>query len=277
MPFAPLLQPLRPMAILALASTCLLHPWSNLFALGFVEPPRLLPVFSVTLAFALAAWGMRAVTFSGAFAGFLVTGLMCLAAGLPAIFTIFTVFLLTFISTRLGYSRKLKLGAAEHHEGRHASQIYANLGAAALCAAPLLLFPSIRGLLLGTTAALAEAAADTVSSELGQAFSHRPLLITSFEPVLPGTNGGVSAIGTATGIAAACIVAAIAVWTGLIYPHWFWLIVAGATIGMFFDSLLGATVEHPDGLGNDSVNFVSTSFAATFVLLTWLFIQVRAR
>jgi uncharacterized protein (TIGR00297 family) len=238
--------------------------------------PRVVPLLSLTLAFALTAWGMRAVTFSGAFAGLVITGFIVLAAGLPAFLTIFTVFVLTFVATRLGYGKKQRLGAAEHHEGRRASQVYANLGAAAMCAAPMLYLPGVRGLLIGMTAALAEAAADTVSSELGQAFNDRPLLITSLEPVPPGTDGGISLVGTLAGFIAACIVTAVAIFAGLIYAHWFWLVVGGAMLGMFFDSLLGATLESPEGLGNDSVNFISSIFAAFFTLLAWLVIQIRS-
>lgn len=263
------------MATLAIASCWLTWNSSSvqpLFALIASNPFSLL---ALTLAFALTAWGMRAVTFSGAIAGFLITGFVCLGAGVPAFFTVFTVFVLTFIATRLGYTRKQQLGAAEHHEGRRASQIFANLGAAAMCVAPMLFFPSARGLLIGMVAALAEAAADTVSSELGQAFNDRPLLLTTLEPVAPGTNGAVSLIGSLTGFAAACIVAAVAVSAGLMYAHWFWLVVVAATLGMFVDSLLGATIEGPNRLDNDAVNFSSTSFAAFLVLLTWFIHQVR--
>ena len=263
------------MATLAIASCWLpTHPWSTLFALAIFVP--MLPVLSLTFAFALTAWGMRAVTFSGAVAGLLVTSLICLAAGFQAFLAVFTVFLLTYVATRLGYGKKQRLGAAEHHEGRRASQVFANLGVAAMCVAPMLFFPTVRGLLIGMTAALAEAAADTVSSELGQAFNDRPLLLTTLEPVQPGTNGGISLIGTLSGFLAACIVAAVAISSGLMYPHWFWLVVGSAMLGMFFDSLLGATVEAPNALGNDSVNFLSSSFAAFTALLIWLVFQYRS-
>jgi uncharacterized protein (TIGR00297 family) len=263
------------MALLVFASGWHTFDFSSTLAVvAFV--PRTLPVLALTFAFALTAWGMRAVTFSGAVAGFLTTTIICLAAGYQAFLAVFTVFLLTYIATRLGYGKKQRLGSAEHHEGRRASQVYANLGAAAMCVAPMLFFPTVRGLLIGMTAALAEAAADTVSSELGQAFNDRPLLLTTLEPVQPGTNGGISFIGSVSGFLAACIVAAVAISSGLMYPHWFWLVVIGATLGMFFDSLLGATVEAPNALGNDSVNFLSSTFSAFFVLLVWLIYQIRA-
>jgi uncharacterized membrane protein len=49
-------------------------------------------------------------------------------------------------------------------------------------------------------AALAEAAADTVSSEAGQVLSQalggRPRMITTLRPAEPGTDGAVSLLGT---------------------------------------------------------------------------------
>jgi uncharacterized membrane protein len=40
-----------------------------------------------------------------------------------------------------------------------------------------------------------------------------------------------------------------------------------AAAGLFFDSLLGATVERKGWLGNDLVNFTSTAFAALLAAL----------
>ena len=43
-------------------------------------------------------------------------------------------------------------------------------------------------------------------------------------------------------------------------------IVAGGVFGLFFDSLLGATLERRGWLNNDTVNFLSTAGAAAFAL-----------
>jgi uncharacterized membrane protein len=43
--------------------------------------------------------------------------------------------------------------------------------------------------------------------------------------------------------------------------------------GLFFDSLLGATVERKGWIGNDLVNFTSTAFAAALSLLAIGFAQ----
>jgi uncharacterized protein (TIGR00297 family) len=232
---------------------------------------RALIAAGLTIAFALAAWGVRAVTFSGAVAGTAVTFLLCMAVGPSALLLVVTVFALTFLSTRLGYVHKQQMGVAERHDGRRASQILANLGAAAMCAAPILFWPqSKRGLLIAACAALAEASADTVSSEIGQAFASEPWLVTTLRRVPAGTDGGISPLGSIAGIAAACILAGVCNYAGLITSRWFMTVVGSATAGMFVDSLLGATLERRGLIGNDEVNFAGTSFAAAMAASLWL-------
>jgi uncharacterized membrane protein len=46
----------------------------------------------------------------------------------------------------------------------------------------------------------------------------------------------------------------------------FWISGAGGVFGLFFDSLLGATLERRGWLNNDAVNFLSTASAAAFAL-----------
>jgi uncharacterized membrane protein len=46
----------------------------------------------------------------------------------------------------------------------------------------------------------------------------------------------------------------------------FWIAGAGGIFGLFFDSLLGATLEGRGWLNNDAVNFLSTASAAAFAL-----------
>ena len=111
------------------------------------------------------------------------------------------------------------------------------------------------------SAALAEAAADTVSSEIGQAVGGRTLLLTTLRPVPDGTDGGVSVAGTAAGVIAAGVIVAIGAARHALWPNKT-MVMASGCAGLFFDSLLGATVERKGWLGNDLVNFASTLFAA---------------
>src|SRR5256885_14251530 len=104
--------------------------------------PGMLPVHSaleiavfvaLTLLFAALGRFVRGVPTGGAVAGGVVCFGLLWAAGFSAFAALLTVFLLTWIATRLGYSRKQRLGTAEARAGRDALQVLANLGTAAAC------------------------------------------------------------------------------------------------------------------------------------------------
>ena len=75
----------------------------------------------LTLAFTLLARGMRGVTNSGALAGAVICIVLYLCGGPGAFAALISVFALAWVTTRLGYQRKQKLGIAERREGRKAS------------------------------------------------------------------------------------------------------------------------------------------------------------
>ncbi len=141
-------------------------------------------------------------------------------------------------------------------------QVLANLAVAAACAGLSAVTHSKAMFLLAVSAALSEAAADTVSSEVGQAGSAEARLISSWAVVPAGTNGGVSWMGTVAGVAAAAFVSLVSVMTGLIPLKWLGISVAGAVAGMIADSFLGALLEQRKVLNNDAVNFLGTLIAA---------------
>lgn len=233
-----------------------------------------LPAGIVAVGFALLARIMGSVTDGGAVAGLLIAFVFVVGGGFTALVPLFTVFLLTVISTRWGYRRKQRLGVAEPRKGRKASQILANLGAAAVCIGAAASVPAYSEIMLiAAMAALAEAAADTVSSELGQATARRAYNITSFRDVPIGTNGAISMEGTISGCVAACIVAWVSAASGLVNWNWTPLVAFTGMAGMFLDSIIGATWENAGKLGNDSVNFISTVFAADVALIVSLLLQ----
>jgi uncharacterized protein (TIGR00297 family) len=232
---------------------------------------RGLPAAVLAVGFAILARAMGSVTDGGALAGVLVAFLLMLAAGFAGFIPLLTVFLLTVISTAWRYKRKQRLGIAERKKGRKASQVLANLGAATICVVPVIWFPQLQDILLvAAAAALAEAAADTVSSELGQATARSAYMITDFRDVPIGTNGAISLEGTLSGCVAASIVAWVSAVVGLVEWHWTPTIAFAAIGGMFLDSIMGATWERSGKVGNDAVNFISTIFAADVALLVAL-------
>jgi uncharacterized protein (TIGR00297 family) len=229
----------------------------------------------------LVAYKVHAATASAALAGAAITAsLMFATVSFPylpwrtALVPVLVLLLMTSLTTRLGRKRKEAMGTAESRTGRAASQVAANLGVAALASngmvmtwaaqqhwLPLLkVFPSLffaMGL-----AALAEAAADTISSEVGQVLSGHPRMITTFREAEPGTDGAISLGGTAAGIIAAGAVAAAGSWalgggTTMLAVSWLC-----GVLGLLFDSVLGATLERRGWINNDAVNFLSTASAA---------------
>ena len=171
------------------------------------------------------------------------------------------LFLLTWAATRFGRSKKQRLGVAEDKRGRNAAQVAANLGAAGLgsgrspSAHPL---PRTRLYAVVVVAALAEATADTLASELGEVLGGPPFMVTNLRRVAPGTDGAISLAGTVAGTGGAALVVLVAVSAlGLSLGK---AVCAGlgAIGGLFIDSLLGATAERRGWLNNDAVNFLST-------------------
>lgn len=231
-----------------------------------VDAHRLWAALVVTGGFALLGRWVRGVSVSGAVAGAVVCFILYAAAGPSAFASLVSVFVLTWVVTRFGYRRKQKLGTAENREGRTASQVLANVATAAAAAAVSALTGKTV-FLLATAAALSEAAADTVSSELGQAYGRTAHLITTWRSVPAGTDGGMSLIGSLGGIGAAAIVSGVSLFAGLIPSRWFIISLIAGSLGMIVDSYLGALLERRKLLNNDWVNFLSTVAAAGIAIL----------
>lgn len=236
-----------------------------------VHAPVVLWAVGISVGFGSLVWLLRAATGPAAVTGAVITA--CLYFRTPgwhtALWPLLAMLVLTLAATRIGRTRKEALGVAENRRGRQAAQVAANLGAAALATLPLtaaqLFSPSAHtelASLAATSAALAEAAADTLSSELGQVFGGQPRLLTTLQAVTPGTDGGITLAGTAAGCMGAATVTAIAALALPLNLHTAVVVFSSAILGLFVDSLLGATLERRGWLNNDAVNFLSTVCAA---------------
>jgi uncharacterized protein (TIGR00297 family) len=248
----------------------------------------ILKSLGISLTFGILVWALRAATPMAAFFGSLICFLVILGTGYAnlspfrsGLTPLGTLFVLTFASTNAGKRRKVKLGVAEEKRGRNAAQIVANLGMAGLVIAGgfFSIFDvlccrgvsgeygfSVYAAPVALLAALCEATADTVSSEIGQAFAGTPVMLTTFRRVETGTDGAVTILGTIAGILGAAIVAGVGMWSMRMTGRAAMFGFAGGAAGLFFDSVLGASVERKGWLGNDLVNFSSTVFAVVVAL-----------
>ena len=224
-------------------------------------PAHLAVAAGLTLVFAVLARALRGVNLPGALAGGGSCFLLFAGAGPAAFASLGALFLMTWIATRQGYQRKLALGVAERREGRGAWQVLANL---AVSAGASVLFGATgnRIWLAAVAAALSEAACDTVASEIGQSRGTQAFLITTWERVPAGVDGGITLIGSFTGLAAGGVIGIVAAGGGMIRWPELWIPVAAGFAGMLIDSLLGATVQRRGWVSNQAVNFVATLAAA---------------
>jgi uncharacterized protein (TIGR00297 family) len=239
---------------------------SNLPYLG----RRIFLAIAVNLAFAVVALVLKAASRSGAVCGFILGTAIYLGYGYKSFLLLFAFVLLGSVATRLGFSRKTARGVAERRGGaRSWREALANLLAAAFFAILVITTHHEAAFLIAMVAALAEAAGDTVSSEIGQWASDRAYLITTFKPVPAGQDGGISLPGTAAGFTASALIVGLGLGLGLCGPYRFAgpaIALGAAVAGNLFDSLLGATIQRRGLVTNGIVNFAGTSVAGALAL-----------
>ena len=120
----------------------------------------------------------------------------------------------------------------------------------------------------GFIGSIAVATADTLASEVGVVDKY-PRLITTFKKVPPGTDGGISPLGTAAGIVGAGIIGIFAYILGISADPFNALKIAviAGTFGCFVDSILGAVLESRNYLTNEHVNLLATVSGAILGIL----------
>lgn len=203
---------------------------------------------AVSAGFGYLAYALGTASIPGMVTGVLSGLLMIVLGGFGWFALLIAFFAGGGLATKFRYDRKRDRGIAEDDGGaRGSGNVLANaavaLGAVlGYAAAPLLPVDGelFRFVFAGSIAA---AMADTLSSEIGGLYD-TPRLITTLEPVPPGTDGGVTWQGALAGLGGAVLVAGLAVLVLDVTPAGAAIIAAAGVAGMIVDSLLGALFEN---------------------------------
>jgi uncharacterized protein (TIGR00297 family) len=124
--------------------------------------------------------------------------------------------------------------------------------------------------ILAYVASLATKLADTFASEIGKAYGKTTFLITSLERVEPGTEGAVSAEGTAAAVVGGLLLSVYGWSVGMLSIPGIAVSTVAAFLATNVESLLGATLQEKEGfewMTNEVINFINTLVGAAFAII----------
>ncbi len=250
-----------------------------LYAATLVEPGRIEAALAgladgaavgagVNLLLSVAAFVTGGVTVSGAIVGWVLGTLLFALAGWRGFSMLVLFFLLGTVCTRLGYARKAAIGVAQEEGGRRSARhAVANTAAGVVFAFLAVATARPEAFTLALVAAFATAAADTVSSEVGQAYGRSHYLATTFRKVPAGTDGAVSVEGTLAGFGAAALLAAAGWAVGILSPGGLVIAAGAGVVGSAAESALGAASAGAGRLDNEALNLANTLVGGAVALL----------
>lgn len=230
---------------------------------------NLLAAAILAFSFGYFAYRARAMDLSGLFSGALIGMLLIVFADVRWFVILLVFFVLGAVTTRYRFDYKRRIGVEEEKSGvRGYRNVFANgiVAAAAAVLYGMTYHPASIALFLG---AVATAAADTVASEIGVT-GRTPYLITTFERVRAGTNGGVTFVGEVAAGLAALVIGLVAFLLGVADPAMLLVTVAAGLVGTNADSVIGALFENRGLIGNSGTNLLATLSGGVFAALFFL-------
>lgn len=224
---------------------------------------NIIAAFGVNISFGLLAYYLKTVSKSGLIAGIVVGTIIYLCLGTGGFLILFTFFTLGSWSSKHKYKWKASHGVAQENKGRRGVRHAVAKGGVGLIMAIMALLTDMPEVFkIAFVAAFATAAFDTISSELGQIYGKRPILITTMKSVPVGTDGAISVEGTILGILSAALIGAEAYLLQLISLSSIIVVMIAALIGTTVESVLGATIERRKWVSNEVINFINISTGA---------------
>lgn len=209
----------------------------------------------------LITYAKKALDLLGSIFMIIMGVIIIFAAGVNWLFLIFLFLVLGVGFTRYKHDYKKEIGI---YEGTRTIKNVVSNGIVAFVMAAF-------GNYAGFIGSIATATADTMASEVGVVTT--PRLISNFKKVPPGTDGGISVVGTIAGILGAGLIGLAAYILG-VYPdltRTIVIAVVAGTFGCFVDSILGAVLEIKGYLNNEHVNLLATLAGALLGnIMVWM-------
>nr|WP_232325543.1 DUF92 domain-containing protein [Pedobacter panaciterrae] len=207
----------------------------------------------------ICVWTKK-LTFPAALTAGIIGFFVFAGLGETGILMLVTFFILGVLAT--GHKKQLKTKYDPEildNKGRTSGQVFANGGMAGLFGILAIADHKNSSLyILMAASSLASAIADTLSSELGMVYGRRFYNVLTFRREVRGLDGAVSLEGTLIGACGAGIIALI--YAGFDKKSLF--VIGSGILGNLTDSILGATFERKNYIGNDLVNFLNTLVAS---------------
>ena len=221
-----------------------------------ISPVYLEYIFLIVVIGLITYW-RKALDLFGSIFMIIMGIIIILFAGVNWLILIFIFMFLGLVSTKYKHEYKKDIGV---YEGTRSLKNVISNGIVPFVMAAF-------GNYGGFIGSIATATADTLASEVGVV--QQPRLITTMKKVPPGTDGGISIIGTAAGIIGAGIIGVSAYLLGIFPDPFVTLkisIIAG-TVGCFVDSILGAVLERRNYISNEYVNLIATITGAALGII----------
>jgi uncharacterized protein (TIGR00297 family) len=221
-----------------------------------ISPDYLEYIFLIVVIGLITYW-RKALDLFGSIFMIIMGIIIILFAGVNWLILIFIFMFLGLVSTKYKHEYKKDIGV---YEGTRSLKNVISNGIVPFVMAAF-------GNYGGFIGSIATATADTLASEVGVV--QQPRLITTMKKVPPGTDGGISIVGTAAGIIGAGIIGVSAYLLGIFPDPFVTLkisIIAG-TVGCFVDSILGAVLERRNYISNEYVNLIATITGAALGII----------
>ena len=219
-----------------------------------LDPGNIALVLVLCAALSILSYRFGLLSGSGAAASFAVGAIIGILGSIGWLVTLLAFTFLGFFVTKFRFRAKKRLHVQEGIRGErtHKNVLANGMIPAAVAIVSFALGQQgseIAG--LAFISSVAVAAADTTASELG-VLSQRAYLITTGRRVRAGTDGGISAIGTASCVVASAVASLVGwlaiFWTNPLDPIILIPIIVGVT-GCMLDSVVGATLERNGFVG----------------------------